>query len=333
MISFSGKKVLFITTKNIDYIRNVQEIELLEKSDISFRIIGSKDKSYPVRLLKIYWDLLWHNFREYDVVFIGFAPQLIVPFWYWKFRKQKLVIDFFISLYDTFVFDRKKIKEQSFGGRLLKTIDRITLEKAEYIICDTKAHGDYFAEEFGICRKKVETLYLEADKKIYYPREMKKGEGFPYTVLYFGSILPLQGVDVVLKAAERLKEEKDIKFVIIGPIEEKYDMPISNNIEYIQWLTQNELAERIAAADLCLAGHFNNSINKAKRTIPGKAYIYQAMGKPMILGDNEANRELYSENMSGIHYVEMGNPEALVQCIEKCKKEMYQSSDVHISDK
>ena len=53
---------------------------------------------------------------------------------------------------------------------------------------------------------------------------------------------------------------------------------------------------------------------KAKRTIPGKAYIYEAMKKPMILGDNLATHELYSED--NMHYfVEMGNAEALTQKI------------------
>ena len=69
-------------------------------------------------------------------------------------------------------------------------------------------------------------------------------------------------------------------------------------------------------ADLCLAGHFNKDIEKAKRTIPGKAYIYEAMNKPMILGDNEATRELYNESMKGIYFVEMGDAEALAERIK-----------------
>ena len=54
---------------------------------------------------------------------------------------------------------------------------------------------------------------------------------------------------------------------------------------------------------------------KAKRTIPGKAYIYSAMNKPMILGDNEAVRELYSESDEGIYFTEMGNPQKLAELI------------------
>lgn len=77
------------------------------------------------------------------------------------------------------------------------------------------------------------------------------------------------------------------------------------------------MAETIAMADLCLAGHFNGSIQKAKRTIPGKAYIYEAMHKPMILGDNKANHERYSEKQEGIYFVEMGSAEKLADLIKK----------------
>ena len=68
-------------------------------------------------------------------------------------------------------------------------------------------------------------------------------------------------------------------------------------------------------SDLCLAGHFNKDINKAKRTIPGKAYTYEAMNKKMILGDNEATHELYEEGDGTHYFVEMGNAEKLAEKI------------------
>lgn len=80
------------------------------------------------------------------------------------------------------------------------------------------------------------------------------------------------------------------------------------------WLPQEKLAEYIYMADLCLAGHFNAAVEKASRTIPGKAYIYQAMGKRMILGENPANRELY-DNDKNVIFVEMGDDRALVEAI------------------
>lgn len=314
------KKAVFITTKNLDYLRNVQEIELLKKK-YKLTVVGSREKSYFKRLLKVYFQLIILSVKDMDEVFVGFAPQLIIPFWKWKFKKRYITIDFFISLYDTMVFDRKKFKKKSWIARILKKIDEITIRSADHIIADTEAHGQYFVEEFHADPEKMEVLYLNADTSIYYPRMCSKPEVYAqkFVVLYFGSVLPLQGVNTILGAVEILKNRNDIHFEIIGPVPEEYQKTKGENATYISWLEQNDLAERIAYADLCLAGHFNKNIMKAKRTIPGKAYIYRAMGKSMILGDNPANHELYQEQDEGIYFVPMGDSRALADKITDIK--------------
>lgn len=312
-----GRDILFITTKNLDYIRNTQEIELIKAEANHFCIVGSMSKSYLKRLLHVYSKLLFSNLKKYDVVFVGFAPQLISPFWKWKFAGKKKVIDFFISMYDTFVNDRAKFKEGSLGAKVLKGIDRYTLKNADLIISDTKKHAQYFVNDLGADANKTLTLYLKADQEVYYPRVQRKPDNLKdkFVALYFGSVLPLQGVDVVLKAFEMLKQDDHFHFYMIGKIGDKYEKVLSSNIEYIDWVSQDKLAEYISSADLCLAGHFNNNIEKAKRTIPGKAYIYATMEKPMILGDNAANHELFSTNDKDVRFVKMGDPADLVKKI------------------
>jgi len=315
----SGKNVLFITTKNLDYIRNVQEISLLESHASSYTVIGSYSRHYPLRVLKVFLLLLVKSAHLFDVVLIGFAPQLILPIFYRKFRENDIIIDFFISLYDTFCLDRRKCKPDGIPGRLLHRLDELTLSLADRVICDTDTHGTYFAEEFHLPRGKLRTLYLKADPAVYHPFSAQKPDQprEKSIVLYFGSILPLQGADIVLKAMSLLQEKDDIFFYFIGPVKEKALQalcPKSPNIQYLSWLSQKELAELIGQADLCLAGHFSGSIAKAGRTIPGKAYIYQAMQKPMILGDNPANHEIFAPGPDTV-FVEMGNPRALADAI------------------
>ena len=324
-----GKKVLFISTKNLDYLRNTQEIRLLAEQASQLDVIAFPDKSYPLRLMKVFWKLLLTGCRQYQAVFVGFAPQLVVPFWGWKLKKSRLYMDFFISMYDTLCFDRKKVSPSSFLGKRLLGADRRTLSRADVIVADTRAHGEYFCRELGADPDKVKVLYLEADREIYYPHRAERpweAEG-KYVVLYFGSVLPLQGVDIVLGAAELLKDRKEICFYIIGPVNGKLQAPQGGNIHYIPWLDQKKLSDYIAFSDLCLAGHFCASIDKARRTIPGKAYIYRAMEKPMILGDNAANRELYSDREPGIYFVEMGSSAKLAEKIMAIKKERDQNED------
>ena len=65
------KKVAFISTKNLDYIRNSQEIELLKNAACSLHIIGSNHKTYGQRLAYVYSQLLCQSFKKFDIIFIG----------------------------------------------------------------------------------------------------------------------------------------------------------------------------------------------------------------------------------------------------------------------
>lgn len=319
----TDKEVLFITTKNLSYIRNTQEINLLNCHARNCTVIGSSHKSYLIRLINVYFKLLFTSLKDCNMIWVGFAPQLILPLFHHKLCKPDvtLIEDFFISMFDTLCNDRKTFAPSGLIGKLLHYIDKITLSYGDHIVCDTKAHSEYFHTEFDAPYKKLCVLYLQADTKIYFPMQLQRPPHLrdKYIVLYFGSVLPLQGCDIVLQAMKNLADKKSLYFYFIGPINTKQykeQIPLSDNIEYINWLPQEELAKYINYADLCLAGHFNTSIEKAKRTIPGKAYIYQAIKKPMILGDNPANHELFNNDPNAV-FVEMGNAAALANTILK----------------
>ena len=320
--NIKNKNVLFITTKNLDYIRNTQELTFVKKVANSYTVIGSNSKYYFVRLIVVYFSLIKISTAQFDTAFLGFAPQLVLPLFKHKFRHIYVITDFFVSLFDTLCEDRKLFSPNGLLGNFLHYLDKVTLHKSDYIICDTITHGEFFADEFGIPYSKLHSLYLKADRAIYYPRTVKKFTRLEdkYIVLYFGSILPLQGIEVILQAITMLREENGIFFYVIGPVKEDTKSAFcadTTNVKFINWLSQGELADYISQADLCLAGHFNNNIAKAKRTIPGKACIYEAIGKPMILGDNPANHELFVDDSSHI-FVEMGNAHALAEAIHTC---------------
>lgn len=314
----SGKKILFFTTKDLSYLRNVQERVFLENCDGELRIVGSEHKSYFIRVLKVYLVGIVQMFVfRPKVIFAGFAPQLLLPFlWFARKIHCMVVIDFFISLYDTMIDDRKRFLPGSRVAKILHWLDRKTLKIADIYIADTAADRTFFSQEFNVELEKGLVWYLCADCSIYFPMIQKKASEWKtkFIVLYFGSILPLQGVEVVLDAVSQLKDAKWLQFILVGPIEKVNGadrLKFQKNVVCYSWLDQNTLAEKISMADLCLAGHFNKEIGKAKRTIPGKAYIYAAMGKSMVLGDSPANHELYREDGKKIYFVPQGDAAAL----------------------
>lgn len=314
----AGKKVLYISSKGISYLRISQQVRLIKEKSKECKFIVSENKNYFFHLISIILRTFKVNTQKFDLVFVGAFPQFIVPLFKRKFKSCELWTDLHISFYDTLVFDRKKVKKDSLCGKMLWNLDKKTMDLSQYIVADTKIHGMYFAKEFLQDIDKIFVMYLEADKKIYHPMNIAKPCKLQdkYVVFYFGSMNPLQGIDTILKAVEMLKNEENIFFVIVGPISKGIKKYMGKTVEYFNWLKQEEIAKYIAMSDLCLAGHFSADVEKANRTIPGKAYMYEAMGKKMILGDSEANRELFHEDANHI-FTKMGEPEALVKGIKK----------------
>ena len=241
----------FNITKNINYIRNVQEIKILKEKYNEVKIIYSKSKNYLIRILIVNLKMLILNKKYFDIIFIGFLPQLILPFLYnKKNKKQIIVIDFFISLYDTLVNDRKKVKQNSIISKILKKIDEKTLEKADKIIVDTKESAKYYEKEFNAPSSKVKVLYIKANDEIYSPyvKPIEKESEKDFVVLYFGTILPLQGIDIILKKDEYITFDIDNKIVkLIDYKLDKYNINylILDNLEIIKIInyTNNKYLE------------------------------------------------------------------------------------------
>lgn len=324
--TMAGKRVLFITTSDAGYIRNSQEIGLLGNFASRLDIISPKntDRISPtgvVRILSIALKVISADLGKYDVIFLGGLPQFIVPLVQMRSRKKTLVIDFFISLYDTLVCDRKIISASNPLSAMLKKLDANALLSADHVIVDTGGHAGYFSRTFGNDPARMTVVYLEADKKIYHPRKMERPPELKskFVVFFFGAMNPLQGAEVIFESARILERHRDIIFIIVGPYEKIKGINRYSGLANVwfgaKWLPQTEIADLIAISDVCLAGHFNAAVEKASRVIPGKAFAYMAMERPVIFGDNPANRELFPAERQGVHFVKMGDPAALADRI------------------
>ncbi len=307
------QKVLFIFSAQVWYTRN-EYISKLLKNKYSVDVICSKRKGYFFRLLEVFFKFIFlKNKKQYHSIYVGFLAQPLVPLVALLY-KGRIVSDFFISLFDTICEDRKIIKPKSFLGKILYKFEKWTLGKSTLVLTDTKQSKKYYINTYNIREDKIRELYVLANEKIFYKREVKK-EGI-FDVFFYGSNRPLHGIDVILKAAQILKTE-DIKFTLIGPIKRNYkelaSKLSSEKVEFIDWVDYNDLPDYIAKADICLGGQFSQN-KKAKRVIAGKTFQFAVMGKAMILGENKANKELF-ENKKDCLMVEMGNTEELARAI------------------
>ena len=234
--------------------------------------------------------------EKFDFITIGFYAHLIMCS-FGILSHPPILLDIFLSTFDTLCFDRRICKPNSLLGILSYYLDYFSCKLANYILLDTKSHIKYFVDTFNLCEKKFAAIPVGCNEDIFYPRKIVIKKSPSLVVLYYSTYLPLHGVDIVVKTAKELANINDIQFRLIGngPTFSKIDEMVKNfglkNVELVPTLPIQELAIEIAEADICLGGHFGES-DKAKRVIPGKIYQILASEKPLIAADTTANREL-----------------------------------------
>ncbi|HNW09366.1 MAG TPA: glycosyltransferase [bacterium] len=240
-----------------------------------------------IDLFKQYWPLR----KAYDVMMVGFPGQQAMILARLLTRRP-IFFNAFVSLYDSMVLDRQELSPRSFKARYFWFLDWLSCRLASMIILDTDAHIDYFVRTFHLEKEKFLRVWVGSDDRELFPVESKKNSD-DFMVHFHGSMVPLQGVNYILKAA-KLLESKNIKFNIIGSKIKKL-APVGQypNVNFIDDVPYEELRDYMARADVCL-GVFGAS-DKTKRIIPNKVFEAIACARPVITGDSPAVRELFTD--------------------------------------
>lgn len=273
------------------------------------------------RLVEVSAKLLLRR-PQYDIAVAGFFGQPLVPLLK-KLSPKPIVFDAFVSAYDTLCFDRKVACPSSPIGKAAYWLDKSACSQSSRIVADTQAHAQYFGRTFDVSQKKITKLYLGYDNSVFFPRE--KTLSGPFQVFFYGTFLPLHGIEYIVKAAKLVQKETDIRFLIVGKgrahssVRQLANDLSAHNIEFVDWIPYEKLPKTISNSSICLGGHFSNS-EKAKRVIAGKTYQFLAMEKPTIVGDCAANKELFRHEEHVI-MCEQANEYALADAILKLKRE------------
>ncbi len=234
------------------------------------------------------------------------------------FSDKPLVFDPFTSLYDSTVCDRKTVQEGSIKAKYYYYLDKISFDLADIVLVDTMQHQDYFNRQFGVEKKKLRRIFVGVDDGLFYPRKVHQNED-SLLILFYGSYIPLHGVQHIIRAAKILESQKNIRFELIGNGQTyKADRELADklgleNTTFKKSVVLEELPSAIARADICL-GIFGGT-DKAKRVIPNKVYQAMAMKKPVITGESPAIKEAF-EDKHNVYLCEMANPESLAKRIK-----------------
>jgi glycosyltransferase involved in cell wall biosynthesis len=137
-------------------------------------------------------------------------------------------------------------------------------------------------------------------------------------VLYYGTFIPLHGVETIIRAAAELRHLPHIQFDFYG---EGQELPRAEqlvrelaleNVHFHGWIDKERLPEEIGRSHLCL-GVFGNT-RQARCTIQNKIWEGMMMKRPVISGDSETVRAELTHKRH-LYLVERENPAALAEGI------------------
>jgi glycosyltransferase involved in cell wall biosynthesis len=128
-----------------------------------------------------------------------------------------------------------------------------------------------------------------------------------FILMYAGIIGFVQGLDVILRAAARLKNHTDIRFAIVGsgPVKEELlgmrDRSGLDNVCFFDTQPKQRMPEIISACDAGIIPL--RKLDLFKGAVPSKALEYPAMKKPILLGvEGEAKELLIREGKCGLAF-------------------------------
>ncbi len=267
--------------------------------------------------------------KDCDTVVITFPGHHLV--WLaWlltRWPRKILVFDAFVSAYDTLVSDRRKIHPWNPAAMAIWFLDFLDCHIADEILIDTRAHKDFFCRTFRVHPADMTVLYLEAPAELFHPDPHHKHvHKKTFEVLFYGSYIPLQGIDTILKAAAILQDRHaSVHFTLVGGGQTYASMRMLaaewklQNVTFTPFVPLTQIPPLIHDADVCL-GIFGTG-DKTMRVIPHKVIECMACGVPVITADTPAIHERYKDG-EGIYLVPTGDAHALAgKIVELMKKE------------
>ena len=161
-------------------------------------------------------------------------------------------------------------------------------------------------------------------EEFYHPRERKTIKEIPdddsFKVIFTGNIGTAQGLEILPKAAELLKEE-NIKFVIVG--DGRYLKEFNNEIKQkkvqkkfimIPRQPAERIPELLCACDAAFLSFQNDPL--WKKTIPAKLQSYMACGMPIIASAEGETERVIKKANCGV-CCKIGDVDGLSDCIRK----------------
>ena len=161
-----GKRVLFLASRESSYSRVAHFADTLN-GEYELDTCVSDEKYYSKRILNLMMKFFFLLSKQhYETVVIGFCAQILVFPVFLLFRGN-LVIDGFVSLYDTLVLDRKRFKQEGYIAVLILWLERSILSFGDVITVDTEEHMQFYNQVLKVPINRIRVVRVSAQESEY----------------------------------------------------------------------------------------------------------------------------------------------------------------------
>jgi len=268
----------------------VTERQLNEKVKVK-KIVAYNRNSSIKRLLTWGWgslqifNRLLFKYRKYEVVYVTNPPMAYLS-------SLLLKNPFSIIVYDTYpdALSNIGIKKTNWIYKKWTKWNEKLFAKAKKIVTLSDGMADRLSNY--VDRSKITVVPNWASKESFKPIDKKEnpfvkehGLEDKFIVLYSGNMGFTHNVGTLVEVANRLKENKQVHFMLVGDGKKKPELQQMvkvyglNNCTFLDWQPADKLQYSLASADL---GVITLNDETALVSVPSKTYNLLAVGAPLL---------------------------------------------------
>ena len=209
--------------------------------------------------------------------------------------------------------------------KLLEAIERFVYRKADHIVAVTHAFKKHIAAN-GASEEKVSVIRNGVDLSMFQPIDADRayaeelGVQDKFVAAYVGTHGMAHGLGTILDAAELLRDEPNIVFLMVGDgaekarLQEEKKQRQLTNVVMLGQQPKEDMPKIWAISDVSLV--LLKKLELFLTVIPSKIFESMAMGKPIVLGVEGESREIVEDGGAGV-CIEPESAEALAEALKR----------------
>ncbi|MDY6949970.1 MAG: glycosyltransferase family 4 protein [Thermodesulfobacteriota bacterium] len=223
--------------------------------------------------------------------------------------------------------------------RLSRWLEMFLYRKSDHLLVNSPAYRDYLVAK-GVAKARITLIPNGVDPDLFHPRDKgwrirnQLGMDGRFLVTYAGALGLANDIPTILRAASRLTNHDDIRFLLVGDGKQRRhseglasEMGLKN-VVFAGSRPKSEMPEILAASDVCIATLKN--IPMFRTTYPNKVFDYMAAGRPTILAIDGVIRQVVESAKGGV-YVPPGDDAALAEAARILKKHPKQAEGMGVA--